>query len=1289
MDGVFSSPSCPLSNSISSEMTDKMSADMRAPPGMLPSGPNLPTSQMNSHNQAQDPQEVGSERAENIVEYKSVKQRDTTEEKSDEVAVGKMNSERPPLTSLFSASFGKGTCPSVEAKRVVRPTTTAPSCAKPSSHFPFAGVPGEEGHGGGSGPVPHAPQQISLATSSSTHAIAARQQELQNTVSQHIELLERTITIREEEIAAAYRQLAQVEEDYQFNLSLISERDNALCEASSDISKAYGELSSIKLERDEARRLQQGLEEECRVLHDRVRLLESERSQEWTKWRNEAGAQIALWEGKYLELEQQTKRKGDEEHAHYMALVAELEEERERLRISREAAHQQYKASIAELKKNSEEEDKKMQAGLLEAINAQELAKQEKVALEARYQELQREAALQEQRHAIALEAIQRGKTQEREMLLKDVDERISSVDTALRAAISGRQEAEQKSEALAARVASLEREAQAHREEQEAAAARWATERQELESQVQTVEAMRLAATREHKADCQHLEVDCQALRHELNQVKREAGEMRNTRDEWREKTMEKEREVERLREEVVHWKDEEERTAAKGKANLLRTMERVQELEDAVEEMKDTMREQQVRFHDITESAQGEASRLRQELHASEVARAALEEQFHLLRDTNKAQLLLESTQAEKEQLAKRVMQLEHVNAEVRQQVATFTLELQNDPIIKGAKEYAVRIPELQRQLLDAQCEHQILREKLKEREEELSRSKLELLQYSSAFSREATLASSPGNAFPPTASTTLSSATPETACTSTNQGTTAGGCTACSHGHTCSSTLQQEHEVLRALYEKLQREVKTSRSRHSQYLLRELMGSRRLDEHSTAPHAKRKRNKRKSGSSPTSSASFSSSSRYSTCPSSGTPLPSSSGDDGGESRLGPPPTPGGSTQRCRSQSQHWSSHSSSAYRHGGGHHRRHHHYHGGGGVKKGTSSSGSSFSSRSSSARHRQLRSLEKSIEAWEKKCLELEWHLQQTIQQRDAAQRQSTALELEKSALLRQVQSLTELNTFLKSQWRQQQELRAIGASASTSSPARETLTTSASTLPLGGKSAGECTNAVSPDHSQTTPAAALLRLLLSPSQLQQVLNADLATTHTLDKTKDKYATSVSFTNDEKQGSSSSSSLTRTVEGKEEGGASVEIKRNRGDESNSGQNTQRDTSNVEPYASRLRAVEEEIAAMQDRIAKTSSKCGRTKRKSEGSTRGSVGSGGATHVGSSSAVLSSLKGGPRSYGSSLHSHATGGGGHGGARNQPSNASRESWTSGALAVRRGYGAVRHYGVPVGQAIE
>lgn len=1191
------------------------------------------------------------------------KQRENIEGTKGE-QISSINQVHPPFTSMFSATFQNGASSSPPVEAVGRALPVAPS---ESIYRPIPTVASSTATGGPSrGLLKSAfatSPSVPLSTSSSrTSAIAARQEELQATVSQHIEILEHTVVMREEEIAAAHRKLAQLEEDYQFNLSLISERDEALAEASNGLSRAYGELTSVKIERDEACRLQQRSEEECQGLRETVHHLEMERERESSKWRTEAGSQIALWERKYQELQQAMKVKGDEEHTHYMALVAELEEERERLRASREATQHHYETSLAEMKKVHEREQRTIREQLLQAIKLQEVSEQEKAKVEAHFQELQRDVALQQQRHAIVVEAQQKGKEQEREMLMKEMDERIGSVDVALRAAVAGRQDAEQAREALTARVVALEKEVLTQKQEYELATAQWEASRGDLESKVASAESIRVAAGRQRQADCQRLEEECQTLRQDLLRAQREGDELRTARDENRENVIQKEREVDRLTEEVRHWKDEEERTAARGKTNLLRTMERVQELEDAIEEMKDTMRLQQTRFHDITENANGEATRLRQELHASEVARAALEEQWHLFQDTNKTQLLLEGTREEKEQLAKRVLELERVNAEVRQQVATFTLELQNDPILKGAKENVVQISELQRQLLEAQYTHQVLQEKLREREEELARTKVQLLHHSSNATRDSStppFGTTKGTSTAPTTTTTTVSPSRPTIAGSHAHPKTAVGEFVDTHGHTCASTVEQEHEVLRAMYENLKQQVKASCSRHSRYLLRERTGRRPLPSHTSASrHEKGERRKKASASSSTRSSCSEENSSFS---SSSAVFSSEASHHPGEvdSHLRQPPTPGGSTQRCPSFSH--PSRRRRRRRRGG--HR--------GGSKRVPNSRGTSPSFPSSS-RSSSIRVREEAAEVWRKKCIELEWYLQQMIQQRDAAQRQVTALELEKAALLRQVRSLTELNTFLKSQWKQQQEHRALPSSSyitSTSKPISTALPASAhSGVPLD----------VSP-----AIASALLRLLSSPSQLQQFLHSGVepaqsggmggASVSASYRTPDTLADAASLLQP----------LHDRREGTKDGATSREhdetSEKSRGDPN--GRVLRGNTTEEEAYADRLRAVEAEIATMQYRIVKNS-KHSAIKARDDRRQGGERGGRGETQDLSHSPVGVQGKGVVGGTGSSRY-YRSALGQEKGTRTTPSTVLRESLMDAPITVRRGYGAVRHYGVP------
>ncbi|EPY17103.1 peptidoglycan-binding protein lysin domain-containing protein [Strigomonas culicis] len=90
----------------------------------------------------------------------------------------------------------------------------------------------------------------------------------------------------------------------------------------------------------------------------------------------------------------------------------------------------------------------------------------------------------------------------------------------------------------------------------------------------------------------------------------------------------------------------------------------------------------------------------------------------------------MLVQALRGEKEVLERQVHELERANGEIQQQVASFTLELQNDPLIKSAKETQARAQQLQEELVEAREEVQRLRDRLRDKEEEMGRYQMDIL-------------------------------------------------------------------------------------------------------------------------------------------------------------------------------------------------------------------------------------------------------------------------------------------------------------------------------------------------------------------------------------------------------------------------------------------------------------------------------------------------------------------------------------------------------------------------------
>eukprot|EP00796_Vickermania_ingenoplastis_P013472 gene13472-9280_t len=815
-------------------------------------------------------------------------------------------------------------------------TTTSPSVPHPAAFSPSSATTAVGSHAGRAG-------------------IAACQQELQQAVGQHIQTLERTITELETELAGTQRQLEQLEEDYRFNLALIAERDEALEAAAQDLSQLYGEATAAKQEAQEQRDTLALLQDKNTILTETVKRLEAEREHTAARLRREAAATQKFHAEAFQAEEGRLQQQRQEEHQHYMQLVAEVEAERQRLTAEQE----RMETKAAQLQQEHIEELQTLRQRLERAVEAHDGALAGQQAAEARVRELQRELEVQQQRHQIAVDALKRGKNQEQLALEREMDERMAKVEQTLRSAITEKLQLQQEKDAREQRIHELEAVlAQQVRGLQDDLAAE-AGRRAEAEEQVRRLNeelqsrevALQELSRRKH-TDVAALEATCQQLREEVQERKREAETIRAGDWEKEEQLAQYRRELQRLTAEVEHWKAQEDRTAALSKANATQAAQRLGEFEVAVEQLKAALQEQQSRSQEVQTSAEAECAKLRRELHASEAARFAAEEQLQLIKDRDKTEILLQSMREEKEALARRVMELEHANQEVRSQVATFTLELQSDPVLKAAKENAAKVPALQQQLLDAQASLAALKDTVAEREAEVAAVKLQLLQQHQGSSRRSTT--------PPYA-TGMSPATPPYA------------------------QLQHEHHVLQTMYDNLRRQMED-----------EAQKRRRTPFLSAAPHSDNAQ------SSTTSSGSWAERDEEGSRSSS----PWASAGRGASKETQPPSGGGGRP---------------------GHRHRR-------------------------SARENGPLPQVEAEASSWRRRCLELEHHLQQVLQQRDGVQRQLEAVEEEKAALLRQVRSLTELNTFLKAQWRGRYDGGTAGAPPNVRRPAATASATPASAPP---------------------------------------------------------------------------------------------------------------------------------------------------------------------------------------------------------------------------------------------
>ncbi|RNF11256.1 200 kDa antigen p200 [Trypanosoma rangeli] len=604
--------------------------------------------------------------------------------------------------------------------------TAAPVAAVVPPPSPAAGLAGTSPH--------------SSTTAAEYAEIEQKQVELRSVVEHRIMTLERSLQRREEELEALRMQLGKTEEDYQFNYELIKDRDAALEEAATQLQVMYDELRRHKSEGSVAAKRLEGVEEEINKLRQQLREAEVEREQT-----------LQGVQHKYQLKEQELKETlGRKETA--------LESEKQRLHeeyLHRFKALDDIQAETADKSKIlAEELEKKWSQqvkGLEEKLNASAKAmdaiQREKAACESRYAETSQafsllkheHASLQEQHELAMTEAAEKQRNLEAKLneCSTIMGQGIATVEDGMRQQTRRATRLEIECGQLQSQVTELQERLQAARIERDNEAKRFMDESLQLQENYRQA-GRQMEEQRQTWADTERqLTLQLQRVRDELDETRKQGDATSSRIGEFqaRLEASQKERaqsgeEIERLRRELQHCREEEQRTATHAQELRRSAEEKIIDASREVADAKEEVERLKKRLFELQERSQSESARLSRELHASEAARQALEEHFHLAEDTNGQRALLESLRHQKEALERKVLELEHTNAAIREQVASFTMELQNDPVVKSAKEAQRRVQELQEDLLRARDDAQRLRDAIREKEEESSRYQLEIL-------------------------------------------------------------------------------------------------------------------------------------------------------------------------------------------------------------------------------------------------------------------------------------------------------------------------------------------------------------------------------------------------------------------------------------------------------------------------------------------------------------------------------------------------------------------------------
>ncbi|RNF25793.1 200 kDa antigen p200 [Trypanosoma conorhini] len=605
---------------------------------------------------------------------------------------------------------------------------TATATAAAASSSPAAGLAVE-----GASPS-------STTTAAEYAEIEQKQVELRSVVEHRIMTLERTLQRREEEVGALRMQLRKTEEDYQFNYELIKDRDAALEEAATQLQILYDELLHHKSEGSAAAKRLEGAEQEINQLRQQLRETEVEREQTLQDLQRKYQLKERQLKDTLGRKETSLEAEKQRLHEEYLQRFKALDD------IQAETAGKS-KELAEELEKKWGQQVRVLEEKLSASTKAMDATQCEKAACESRYAEVSQalsllkheHASLQEQHQLAMAEAGEKqsgleAKLNECSALM---GQGIATVEDNIRQQTRRATKLEIECGQLQSQVTELQERLQAARIERENEAKRFMEESLQLQENYRQA-GRQMEEQRRSWADTERqLTQQLQRLQDELDEARRQGdaaksriGELQTRIEASQRERDQSEQEVERLRRELQRCREEEQRTAAQAQESQRAAEEKIlgasREVADAKEEVERLSR----RLFEAQERSQSEAARLSRELHASEAARAALEEHFRLAEDANGRRALLEGLRHEKEALERKVLELEHTNAAIREQVASFTMELQNDPVVKSAKETQRRVQELQEELLQARDDTQRLRDTLREKEEELSRYQLEIL-------------------------------------------------------------------------------------------------------------------------------------------------------------------------------------------------------------------------------------------------------------------------------------------------------------------------------------------------------------------------------------------------------------------------------------------------------------------------------------------------------------------------------------------------------------------------------
>lgn len=652
-----------------------------------------------------------------------------------------VHTEEPPTfsPSLFSASYcpphtGRRASPSfldaaddadLEAVNFCR-STLPPSGSAPKTRM--------------DGTLPAGAPALQSPAPSPASDIELKQSELRHAVEYRIHSLEATLKLRDEELLQLQTQSRKMEEDYKYNYNLIAERDAALEEASMQLQRLYRELKCVTSEGETVVKKLHAAEEEIQGLRQRVRDVEAERETAVRQAQKEYLAKETHLRESLKAREAAVEEEKQRSHESFMKHLRELEDRNREVEGHTATVSSELESRHQVLVQRLESEVDRLQKRLT-------AASAEKTDLEKRRSDAVAQCAVLQQRldHQTQCQLAEADAARDSISALESklsqsnvlLDKSLATAEDTIRQEVQKRSRLELETASLQTRLVDAQSRLQQTLAEQDATSTRQASEKAELQlnyqaalSRMQETEKKWDESLRALQAELAQKTDEQSATSRALDQMKEMLQQSKQQLQTLGNENARLEQEVSRLTGEVQRWKDEESATATLGRQNALAAEEKYLALERTAHTATDECERTKRRLFDLQERSQAETARLTRELHASEAARRALEEQYCLSQDRSGQEAIIHSLRIDKEALGKRVLALERTNGEIRDQVANFTLELQNDPMVKSAKETQRRVQELQHELLDAREETQQLRDTLREKEEELARYQVDVL-------------------------------------------------------------------------------------------------------------------------------------------------------------------------------------------------------------------------------------------------------------------------------------------------------------------------------------------------------------------------------------------------------------------------------------------------------------------------------------------------------------------------------------------------------------------------------